>query len=155
MLKIFEGDHISKGAVLSIGCTAVLFNETRNKLLLTQRADNGQWCIPGGHMESGESAAETAIREMWEETGAEVEITKLIGIYTTPNIMVEYDPGVHLQPIVFNFEVRQTGGILTTSDEVTDFGFFGLDELGKIDFMSIHEQRVIDALANKDTTFIR
>ena len=155
MIKIYEGERISQGAEIHVGCAGLLFDENHEKFLLTKRADNGQWCIPGGHMEPGESVAETVIREILEETGLEVEIVKLIGVYSSPHIKVEYQPGQSMQPVVFNFELRQVGGELGTSDEVTEYGFFSLEELENIDFMSIHKQRIIDALANSDKTFIR
>jgi ADP-ribose pyrophosphatase YjhB (NUDIX family) len=44
-----------------LGCSAAIFDE-RGRILLTRRADNGQWCLPGGRMESGESAAEACER---------------------------------------------------------------------------------------------
>ncbi len=155
MIKIYEGERISQGAAIHVGCTGLLFDDKHEKFLLTRRADNGQWCIPGGHMEAGESAAETVIREMLEETGLQVEIIKLIGVYSSPDIMVEYQSGKHMQPVVLNFEVRQVGGTLGTSDEVTEYDFFSLKDLDEIDFMSIHKVRIIDALTDNEKAFIR
>ena len=53
MTQILYGDRISQGAELRIGSCAVIFDETRKKVLLTQRTDNGLWCLPGGKMEWG------------------------------------------------------------------------------------------------------
>lgn len=60
------------------GC---VFNE-EGKVLLQKRGDNEAWGFPGGAMEIGESAEETAIREINEETGYIVEVGGLIGVYT-------------------------------------------------------------------------
>lgn len=53
-----------------------------NKILLTQRDDFESWILPGGGVEDGESIAQAAIRETKEETGLDVELTKLVGIYS-------------------------------------------------------------------------
>jgi ADP-ribose pyrophosphatase YjhB (NUDIX family) len=53
-----------------------------HKILLTQRDDFETWILPGGGVEQGESIARTAIRETKEETGLEVALTRLVGIYS-------------------------------------------------------------------------
>lgn len=53
-----------------------------NKILLTQRDDFESWILPGGSVEDGESIAQAAIRETKEETGLDVELTRLVGIYS-------------------------------------------------------------------------
>src|SRR5690349_21801151 len=58
MAKIIQGERIGKLGKLVIGCSALIFDEKREKILLTRRSDNGRWCLPGGHMEAGESVAE-------------------------------------------------------------------------------------------------
>ncbi len=74
MAKLVYGERIGREGRLMVGCSAVLFDEKREKILLTQRSDNGRWCLPGGQMERGESLAETCIREVEEETGLQVQI---------------------------------------------------------------------------------
>lgn len=54
------------------------------RILLHKRTDNGLWSIPGGEMEPGESIAETAIREIREETGIEARVDRLLGVYSNP-----------------------------------------------------------------------
>jgi len=89
MTQILYGDRISKGAELRIGSCAVIFDEARQKVLLTQRTDNGLWCLPGGKMESGETLEECCRREVFEETGLEVRKKRLIGIYSNRDQLIE------------------------------------------------------------------
>ena len=83
MLKY--GDRIGKLAMLTPSGSAAIFNPTGQKVLLTRRTDNGRWCLPGGAMDPGESAAECCAREVLEETGLIVRVGKLIGVYSTPH----------------------------------------------------------------------
>jgi len=52
------------------------------KILLTQREDFGTWILPSGGVEDGESIAQAAIRETKEETGLDIELTRLVGVYS-------------------------------------------------------------------------
>ena len=110
MLKF--GNRIGRAGKLSPGASALIFERTTGKILLTRREDNGRWCLPGGGMDPGESAAEACVREVFEETGLQVKATKLVGIYTSPDILVEYPDGNKIQPVAFSFEVEITGGTL-------------------------------------------
>ena len=92
-MKIIQGERVASQARLRPGASAIIFDSSREKVLLTRRSDNGRWCLPGGGMDPGESAEETCVREALEETGLQVRVTKLVGIYTSPNIMVEYADG--------------------------------------------------------------
>ncbi len=65
------------------GC-GVLAIDDSGRLLLQRRRDTGQWAIPMGKMELGERPSECAIRETAEETGVDVEITGLLGVYSDP-----------------------------------------------------------------------
>jgi ADP-ribose pyrophosphatase YjhB (NUDIX family) len=65
MTQVFYGPRLSKQGKIRLGCSAAIFDES-GRILLTRRADNGQWCLPGGRMESGESAAEACEREVFE-----------------------------------------------------------------------------------------
>lgn len=78
-------------------------------LLLIRRTDNGNWACPGGAIEMTESAADAAIRETFEETGVQVEITGLLGIYT--------DPG-HVIHFTSNDEVRREFSVALTARPV-------------------------------------
>ena len=155
MAKLIYGERIGKNARLSPGCSATIFDEARERILLTRRTDNGRWCLPGGAVEAGESVEETCIREVWEETGLEVHVIRLIGVYSSPHVMVEYADGNRKQIISLSFEAEIVGGELGPSNETTEFGYFTPDEIREMDVMEHHVQRIEDALVGQVATFIR
>ena len=72
--------------------TAVVTDE-HDRIVLIRRRDNDLWALPGGGMELGESIVDTAVREVKEETGLDVEVTGLIGVYTNPHHVMAYTDG--------------------------------------------------------------
>ncbi|CAN5401061.1 NUDIX domain-containing protein [soil metagenome] len=111
--------------------SAVVADEGR--ILLAKRTDSGQWTIPGGGMKPGETIALTAIREVKEETGVDVEVLSIVGIYSNPNHVVEYADGEVRQQFSVCFACRPIGGELATSDETADIGYFSADEIERMD----------------------
>lgn len=87
------------------------------RILLEKRSDCGWWGLPGGRIEPGESVRQAAIREVKEETGLTVEITRLLGVYSEPagRIVTYPDNVVHLVDIVL--EARILSGELSCSSE--------------------------------------
>ncbi|MGC1378190.1 MAG: NUDIX domain-containing protein, partial [Anaerolineales bacterium] len=134
---VLLGERIGREAKLRLGCSAVIFNEDK-KVLLTRRSDNGQWCLPGGAMEPGESVAEACAREVWEETGLRVEVVRLIGVYSDPHRVIIYPDDNKVHIVALSFEAKVTGGELGLSDETTEFGYFSLEEAAQMDIIGNH-----------------
>ncbi len=86
-------------------------------ILMQLRADNGLWALPGGTMQLGESIATTAVRETKEETGLDIEISGLVGIYTDPRHIIAYADGEVRQQFNVCFTARVVGGSLASSPE--------------------------------------
>jgi ADP-ribose pyrophosphatase YjhB (NUDIX family) len=103
MTRISYGDRLGKNGKIRLGCSAVILDENRQKVLLTRRSDNGQWCLPSGGVEAGESVAEACEREVWEETRLRVRADRLVGVYSDPNYLIEYDDGNRFQVVALNF----------------------------------------------------
>ena len=150
MTQVLFGPRLGKEGVLRVGCSAMIFDEKREKVLLTQRTDNSRWCLPGGGMESGESAAEACEREVWEETGLKVRVARLIGVYSNPDQLVIYPDGNKAFFVVMSFEVEIISGELGLSDETTAFGYFSLKEMESMPMHGEHKARVEDALLGGD-----
>ena len=154
MTKIIYGDRIGKLAVLRPSSCAVIFDSAGEKVLITRRSDNGQWCLPGGGMDPGESAEETCAREVLEETGLVVEIVRLIGVYSNPHRIIEYADGNRFQGVTMSFEAKPIVGELRFTDETTAFGYFTMDEMKLMDLMGANVQRVADAFARQEAAFL-
>ncbi|MCU0513618.1 MAG: NUDIX domain-containing protein [Anaerolineae bacterium] len=154
MAQLIFGERIAREARLRPGCSAIIFDE-QGRLLLTRRTDNGRWCLPGGGMDAGESAAEACIREVREETGLEIVIVRLIGVYSSPDMIVAYEDGNRWQIIACSFEGRITGGTLSLSDETTAAGFYTAADMAALDVMEHHRQRIADALSGQVAAFWR
>ncbi|WP_456472696.1 NUDIX domain-containing protein [Methanocaldococcus sp.] len=86
------------------------------------------YALPGGFVECGETVEEAIIREIKEETNLDVEIEKLLNVYSHPN----RDPRGHTVSIVYILKV--VGGSLKAGDDAKDAKFFNLDELPKLAF---------------------
>ena len=81
----------------------VVIENEAGEILLIERSDNGNWAVPGGAIDLGESMAQAAVRETKEETGIDCEIVDVIGIYTDPKHIILYTS---------NNEARQEFSIL-------------------------------------------
>ncbi|MEW6286213.1 MAG: NUDIX domain-containing protein [Chloroflexota bacterium] len=154
MTQILYGERIARQGKLRIGCSAAIFDSQR-RILLTKRTDNGQWCLPGGGMEAGESAAEACEREVWEETGLSVRVKRLVGVYSHPDQLAVYPDGNKAHIVVLHFEAEVIGGELGLSNETTDFGYFTLEEVEKLDMLGRHKERILDTLADRKEAFVR
>ena len=155
MTKVLYGDRLGKTGELRIGCSATIFDEARQKALLTRRTDNGLWCLPGGHMDPGESVEECCVREVLEETGLQVRIKRLTGVYSNPDQLVVYPDGEQAHFVVLNFEAEVIQGELGLSNETSEAGYFSLNEMNSMPLHDRHADRVEDAIKDRKEAFIR
>ncbi len=101
-----------------IASFGLIFNE-QNKILLCHRRDYDLWNLPGGTMEAGESPWECVEREVKEETGFDIKIVKLAGIYNKPE----------KNEVCFSFVCKIIGGILTLNEEADRIEYFGIKDI--------------------------
>jgi 8-oxo-dGTP diphosphatase len=97
----------------SIGAFAIIFDDL-DRVLLSHRRDLDLWNLPGGGVESGELPTEAVIRETREETGLDVTIERLVGVYGKQ----------HKDELIFAFVCRVVGGQLAVSDEADESRYF-------------------------------
>jgi 8-oxo-dGTP pyrophosphatase MutT (NUDIX family) len=122
---------------MSLDATAVVIDD--GMVLLIQRADFKTWALPGGRVDVGESVAEAAIREVYEETGLKIELMSLVGIYAMPR-WIGNDHSVV-------FAARPCGGMLQLqANEADDARYFRADKL-PVYLNWWHHQPIRDAIA--------
>ncbi len=110
--------------LLFVGARAVLRDEA-GRVLLVKRTDNGEWALPAGAMETGESIAEAAAREVQEETGLRATTLTPFALYTGKDFVRTNMFGHTYQLHTTAFRVDAWEGELTTrTDETTDARFF-------------------------------
>jgi 8-oxo-dGTP diphosphatase len=143
------------GDATSLRVSATAFIRENGRVLLQRRSDNGYWNLPGGGLELGESLAQACLREVREETGLEIEIVRLIGVYSAPEMTtMRYPDGRVIQYVTGLFECRVTGGKLELDHESTALDWFDPLEL-PTPFSPNHIPRIRDALAGVVAAFWR
>ncbi|WP_201379125.1 NUDIX hydrolase [Ktedonobacter sp. SOSP1-85] len=135
-------NSVTNLAQFRIGISALIFRQ--GQILLAHRSDIDWWNLPGGGMELGETLEQTVSREVLEETGLQVAIERLVGVYSKPQ----------KQEVVLSFLCRITGGELTTTLESRECRFFSPDAI-PANTLPKHRQRIEDALLNQERALIR
>jgi 8-oxo-dGTP diphosphatase len=88
----------------------VVARDDEQRVLLVRHIDTGHWVAPGGAVEPNERPADAACREMREETGLEVELDGIVGVYGGPEFEVRYENGDRCSYVMTVYDARVTGG---------------------------------------------
>jgi ADP-ribose pyrophosphatase YjhB (NUDIX family) len=133
----------------------VLIENEAGEILMIRRSDNGNWAIPGGAIDLGESLIQAAKRETLEETGIECEINGVIGIYTDPKHIVLYTSnGEARQEFSIVVTGRATGGEPTNSNESTEVVWVPTAKLDGLQMHSSMRERIDRYLSGNSTPHI-
>ena len=134
--------------------TSAVVTDDAGRILLQRRADSGNWALPGGGMDMGESLGDSVIREVKEETGFDVEVTGLVGTYTDPRHIIAYTNGEVRRQFNICYTARITGGELAISDESTEIRFVDPGELSSLPMHHTQWLRIGHYLEGRDTPFL-
>lgn len=153
--KVCKGEKMKKIDYIYPG-VAVIILDSEKRVLLQKRRDVRLWGIPSGHIEPGETVSQAAIREVKEETGMDIAIKHLIGVYSDPDSQVfSYPNGevVHFITTCFLAEVI-CGELKCDPKESLEYKYFPCDDLPE-DLLPMHPRWLKDALVFQKEAFIR
>lgn len=135
---------------------SVLAVDDRARVLLVRAAETGQWVVPGGAMEPGETPADAAVREVWEETGVRVALTGVLGVYGGPEFRVGYRNGDEVAFVMTAFAGRPLGGAPRADGEETlEARYVAAAEAAGLDLPAWARIVLADAAAGRRRTHFR
>ncbi|MDT0437709.1 MULTISPECIES: NUDIX hydrolase [Streptomyces] len=132
---------------------AVAVNDAGHVLMI-RKTHNDLWALPGGDVEIGESVADAAVRETKEETGIDVEVTRVVGLYTGPAHVMAYDDGEVRQQFSICFTARILGGEPRTSSESKEVVFVDSEQLGELNIHPSMRMQIEHGLSNRSEPYI-
>jgi 8-oxo-dGTP diphosphatase len=137
-------------------CAFAAVRDVTGRLLLVRRCDTGDWELPGGHVDPGESASDAAVRETAEESGVTVEVTGLVGIYTDPgHVIADPRTGLVRQPFAVCFHARPLRGSPGGDQaETSDARWFAVGDISALPIRPAMRMRITHALTPGRTCHI-
>jgi 8-oxo-dGTP diphosphatase len=129
-------------------CAFAAVRDIIGRMLLVRRCDTGDWELPGGHVDPGESASDAAVRETAEESGMAVEVTGLVGIYTDPgHVIADPRDGLVRQPFAVCFHARPLSGCPSGDQvETSDARWFTIGDIAALPIRPAMRLRIDHAL---------
>jgi len=116
------------------------------KILLVKEISDGHWSMPGGWADVGDTPSQAIIREVREESGFDVKIESIVGVYDANRVPnEEWMPFYHAYKLLFLCSI--TGGSAQTSHETPDVAFFTPDDLPPLSIYRTNQGHITDAFA--------
>lgn len=134
---------VGKMPLVVVGASTIIVND-KQEVLLIRRNDNELWGLPAGSVELNESPVETAIREIYEETGLRVQENGLVllNVFGGADFFYTYPNGDQCSNVVISYVTDcYSGTLVTATNETTDAQFFPLNQLPEK--IAHHEQLVL------------
>ena len=129
-------------STFTIGVFAAILDE-KNRILFCHRTDHDLWNLPGGALEYSETPWDCAIRETKEETGLDIKVKRLAGVYSKPD----------KNEVVFQFICEIVGGKITLNKEADKIEYFAFNDIPK-NTPPKQVERIKDVLVGKGETLV-
>jgi ADP-ribose pyrophosphatase YjhB (NUDIX family) len=149
----YHDPNAPKANSLVPSVTAVVTDDD-GAILLVHKTDSNLWALPGGGMDIGESMAETVAREVREETGFDVKVTGIVGIYSDPGHVMAYDDGEVRQQCSICFTTCLIGGQLASSSETSEVRFVPPSQLDSLPIHPSMRLRIDHYLERRPQSYI-
>jgi 8-oxo-dGTP pyrophosphatase MutT (NUDIX family) len=133
---------------------SAIVTDEQGRILLIKRRDNTLWALPGGGHDIGETIEQTAVREVKEETGLDVQVTGLTGIYTNPAHVVAFTDGEVRQQFSLCFTTTLLGGQLAVDHESTDIAWTDPADIGTLDMHPSMRLRITHYLDQRPKPYL-
>lgn len=134
--------YIGHDVIIGVGC-GVLIENDKGQVLLQKRSDTGEWCVPGGALDVGETYIQAAKREIKEEVRIDVDNLRLFGLYSGDDRMINYpNKDVVYSLAVIFITSDYTGEISNEDSEVLEHRFFDRENI-PVDNLFIPDARPI------------
>jgi 8-oxo-dGTP pyrophosphatase MutT (NUDIX family) len=133
---------------------SAIVTDEQGRILLIKRRDNTLWALPGGGHDIGETIEQTAVREVKEETGLDVQVTGLTGIYTNPAHVVAFTDGEVRQQFSLCFTTTLLGGQLAIDHESTDIAWTDPADIGTVDMHPSMRLRITHYLDQRPKPYL-
>lgn len=150
----YFNDPLAPKANSVVPSVTAVVTDAAGRILMVHKTDNDLWALPGGGMDLGESIADAAVRETKEETGIDIEVTGLIGVYTNPRHVLAYDDGEVRQQFSLCFTTRMLGGELRTSSETSEVRFVAPADLHELNIHPSMRLRIDHYWEHRPTPYI-
>ncbi|HEX5077590.1 MAG TPA: NUDIX domain-containing protein [Geminicoccaceae bacterium] len=139
--------------LLVMPAASVFVLDARRRLLLACDAGMDLWAAPGGAIEPDETPADAAVREMWEETGLSVTLSRVLGVYGGQDFRITYPNGDVVSYCVIAFAAEISGGAMRPDGvEVAELGWFSEREAAALAMGAWTRIMVRDAFASAERT---
>ncbi len=126
-------------ATPKVDVRGVIFKDAKI-LLVREIADNGRWTLPGGWADVNQTPSESVIREVFEESGFQTRVVKLLAVYDREK--QQHPPAFpyHIYKLFFHCEI--IGGEAKVSIETSEIAWFGEDEIPELSESRVKKSQI-------------